>query len=55
MVASGNLLPEQEFRKRLGVTRKRLSHLLADGSVFTLEVDGRVYFPASLADASECL
>jgi hypothetical protein len=55
MVASGALLSELEFGKLLGVSQKRLARLLADGSVFTFEVDGRVYFPSLLADASHDL
>jgi hypothetical protein len=50
MVASGELIPEDEFLARLNVTKRRLNKLLADGSIFTLEVDGAVYYPALLAD-----
>ncbi|MFC0695197.1 hypothetical protein [Paraburkholderia humisilvae] len=50
MVANGELISEADFRQRLGVTEGRLSSLLADGSLFTLEVDGAVYYPAQLAD-----
>jgi len=50
MLASGELILEDEFLKRLCVTKQRLSSLLADGSIFTLEVDGAVYYPALLAD-----
>lgn len=50
MAASGELILEDEFLKRLCVTKQRLSSLLADGSIFTLEVDGAVYYPAVLAD-----
>jgi hypothetical protein len=48
MVASGELIPEDEFLARLNVTKRRLNKLLADGSIFTLEVDGAVYYPALL-------
>jgi hypothetical protein len=52
MLASGELILEDEFLKRLCVTKQRLSSLLADGSIFTLEVDGAEYYPALLADPS---
>jgi hypothetical protein len=51
MLASGELILEDEFLNRLCVTKQRLSSLLADGSIFTLEVDGAVYYPALLAEA----
>jgi hypothetical protein len=51
MVASGELISEADFRQRLGVTPRRLSQLLADGSVFTMVVDSAEYYPALLADA----
>ena len=50
MVANGELLAPSDFRKRIGVTEKRLALLLEDGSVFTVEVDGASYIPALLAD-----
>ncbi|MCG5078501.1 hypothetical protein [Paraburkholderia tagetis] len=50
MIAEGGLLPADEFCARLGISKKRFNHLLADGSVFGLDVDGTNYFPALLAD-----
>ncbi|SED79115.1 hypothetical protein SAMN02787142_3846 [Burkholderia sp. WP9] len=50
MIASGELIPEAEFRRRGGLTARRLAMLLADDSVFTIEVDGVEYYPAVLAD-----
>jgi hypothetical protein len=50
MVANGELILEADFRQRLGVTQRRLSKLLADGSVFTMAVDEMEYYPALLAD-----
>ncbi|WP_239499019.1 MULTISPECIES: hypothetical protein [Paraburkholderia] len=50
MVANGELISEADFRQRLGLPRPRLSKLLADGSVFALEVEGAEYFPVLLAD-----
>ncbi|MFM0544251.1 hypothetical protein PQR29_05940 [Paraburkholderia strydomiana] len=50
MIASGELLPPTEFRRRIGVTEKRLGQLLDDASVFAVEVDGVQYLPAVLAD-----
>ncbi|MFM0484786.1 hypothetical protein PQQ81_29970 [Paraburkholderia strydomiana] len=49
MIASGELLPPNEFRRRIGVTEKRLEELLNDGSLFSVEVDGAEYIPAVLA------
>ncbi|CAB3727992.1 hypothetical protein LMG22037_05330 [Paraburkholderia phenoliruptrix] len=50
MVANGQLLPADEFHARLGVNKKRFAHMLDDGSIFSLDVDGTAYFPAVLAD-----
>lgn len=50
MVANGELIPEDLFRERLGVTQRRLNNLLADGSVFSMAVDDVMYYPALLAD-----
>jgi hypothetical protein len=55
MIASGELLPPTEFRRRIGVTEKRLDELLNDGSLFSVEVDGVQYVPAVLADAAHNL
>ncbi|REG59368.1 hypothetical protein B0G80_2115 [Paraburkholderia sp. BL6669N2] len=49
MVANGDLISEAEFRRRGSLSTRRLSELLADESVFKLEVDGVEYFPAVLA------
>ncbi|OAJ55981.1 hypothetical protein A6V36_30420 [Paraburkholderia ginsengiterrae] len=49
MIANGELLAPSDFRKRIGVTEKRLALLLEDGSVFTVEVDEASYIPALLA------
>jgi hypothetical protein len=50
MIASGELIPEEVFRARLGVTKRRLNSLLADGSIFSMEVDGVKYYPSVLAE-----
>jgi hypothetical protein len=50
MVANGELLAETDFCQRLQLTQRRLSKLLADGSVFTMGVDDVEYYPAVLAD-----
>lgn len=50
MVADGQLLPAHEFRTRLGISERRFGHMLEDGSIFSLDVDGTDYFPALLAD-----
>jgi len=52
MIANGDLLSLTEFRRRIGVTEKRLGQLLDDASVFAVEVDGVEYVPAVLADPS---
>lgn len=49
MIVNGDLISEAEFRRRGNLTARRLSVLLADDSVFTIEVDGVEYFAASLA------
>ena len=50
MIANGELLTLIEFKKRIGLSEKRLARLVAEGSVFTVDVDGTAYFPALLAD-----
>lgn len=50
MVADGRLLPAEDFRVRLGISKKRFGRLLDDGEVFGLDVDGIDYFPSLLAD-----
>ncbi|MFM0480558.1 hypothetical protein PQQ81_08500 [Paraburkholderia strydomiana] len=55
MIASGELLPPTEFRRRIGVTEKRLEELLNDGSLFSVEVGGVQYVPAVFADAARNL
>ncbi|WP_244814219.1 hypothetical protein [Caballeronia sp. Lep1P3] len=52
MVANGELLSTTDFRKRTGVTEKRLTQLLDNYSVFAVEVDGVQYVPAFLSDPS---
>lgn len=49
MIANGELLTPSDFRKRVGVTEKRLTLLLEDGSVFAVEVEEASYIPALLA------
>ncbi|WP_157695744.1 hypothetical protein [Caballeronia hypogeia] len=51
MLARGELLSEEAFRKKLGVSKRRLSALVGDGRVFALDVDGHNAFPAFLCDA----
>ena len=51
MVLTGTLIPEHEFRRRLGVSRKRFARLCDEGSVFGVDVEGALYYPASLAVA----
>jgi hypothetical protein len=50
MVASGELLAPTEFKKRIGVSEKRLARLVKEGSVFAVDVDETEYFPALLSD-----
>ncbi|OAJ62796.1 hypothetical protein A6V36_20740 [Paraburkholderia ginsengiterrae] len=50
MVANGELLTPTEFKKRIGLSEKRLARLVEDGSVFGVDVDETEYFPALLAD-----
>jgi hypothetical protein len=52
LVANGELISEADLRHRLSVTPLHLSKLLADGSAFTMEVDGAEYYPALLADST---
>lgn len=49
MVATGELLRADEFRKRLVLSEKRLAQMLQRGDVFTIEVDAIGYFPTLLA------
>ncbi|MFL9914707.1 hypothetical protein PQR75_04685 [Paraburkholderia fungorum] len=53
MVADGELISEADFRQRLGLTQRRFSKLLADGSVFTMAVDDVEYYPAVLAEPDQ--
>ncbi|KDR40619.1 hypothetical protein BG61_24070 [Caballeronia glathei] len=55
MIANGELLPPTEFRRRIGVTEKRLEQLLGDGSLFSVEVDGALFIPAVLANRAHNL
>ncbi|MHB9839711.1 hypothetical protein Q8F57_033360 [Paraburkholderia terrae] len=50
MVASGELLTSTEFKKRIGVSEKRLARLVEEGSLFRVDVDETEYFPALLVD-----
>jgi hypothetical protein len=50
MLASGQLLTDEDFRARLGVSRKRLANMLGEGSVFALDVDGETAYPAFLCN-----
>lgn len=50
MRASSQLLNEEDFRARLGVSRKRLANMLEEGSVFALNVDRASAFPAFLCN-----
>ena len=55
MIANGELLSPTEFRRRIGVTEKRLEQLLGDGSLFSVEVDGALFIPAVLANRAHNL
>jgi hypothetical protein len=48
MVRNGELLREDEFRKLLRLSVSRLKGMVANGSVFTIEVDKVEYFPSLL-------
>ncbi|SKC68937.1 hypothetical protein [Paraburkholderia hospita] len=50
MIANGELLTPTEFKKRIGVSERRLARLVEEGSVFAVDVDETEYFPALLAD-----
>ena len=52
MIENGELLTPTEFKKRIGVSEKRLARLIEDGSVFGVDVDETEYFPALFADPS---
>lgn len=49
MISSGELLTEEEFRRRRPISASRLSRLLASGSIFSVEIEGAQYYPALLA------
>ncbi|EIN00405.1 hypothetical protein WQE_15281 [Paraburkholderia hospita] len=51
MVSDGTLILENEFRERLGVSKKRLAQMLEDGSIFAVNVENTVYYPSVLVDA----
>jgi hypothetical protein len=53
MIASGELISEDDFRQRIGLTQRSLSKLLADDSVFTMTIDDVQYFPALLAEPTQ--
>jgi len=49
-VRTGELLPAEEFRRRLRASSEALRHLIVEGSVFAIDVDGLCYFPSLLVD-----
>lgn len=49
MIATGDLITPTDFRKQIDVSETQLAALIADGSVFIVEVDGDSYIPALLA------
>ena len=51
MASDGTLVLENEFRERLGVSKNRLAQMREDGSIFAVEVEGTVFYPAALADS----
>ncbi|SAK53788.1 hypothetical protein AWB78_01360 [Caballeronia calidae] len=51
-VETGELVPADEFRRRLKLSQEALRDLLVDGSVFAIDVDGIPYFPSLLADGA---
>ncbi|MFM0140399.1 hypothetical protein [Caballeronia grimmiae] len=48
MLKHGELLGEDAFRVKLGVSERRFASLVAEGSVFALDVDGQRAYPAIL-------
>jgi hypothetical protein len=50
MIRVGELLTEDEFRRKRRVTPSQLARLTASGSVFLIQVDGKAYYPALLVD-----
>jgi len=48
MLNDGELLRENAFREKLGVSERRFASMVADGSVFALDVDGQTAYPAIL-------
>lgn len=40
-----------ELRSRLGISEARFERLCNDGSIFALDVEGKPYYPSTLADA----
>jgi hypothetical protein len=51
MISDRTLIPENQFRERLGVSKTRLAQLLANGSVFAVYVENVAYYPTVLADS----
>lgn len=49
MLRAGELLTEDEFRRRLHVSDGQLARMISRGDVFTVEVDAVHYFPSLLA------
>jgi hypothetical protein len=49
MVQTKKLLTSDEFCERLGVSSRRLARMVSTGSVFSVDVDDVMYYPALLA------
>ncbi|WP_146153230.1 BPSL0761 family protein [Paraburkholderia fungorum] len=49
-IRTGDLLPAEEFRRRLRASSEALRQLVVEGSVFAIDVDGLCYFPSLLVD-----
>ncbi|KAK44907.1 hypothetical protein BG58_22315 [Caballeronia jiangsuensis] len=49
-IQRGELLSAEEFRRRLKASSEALRHLIVEGSVFAIDVDGLCYFPSLLVD-----
>ena len=50
MIRDGKLLAEDDFRRLRGVTPSQLARMNASGSVFSIEIDGIVYYPSLLVE-----
>lgn len=49
LVANGELLTLEDFKRQVHMSRRQLAQLLRDGGVFAIEVDGNQFIPAVLA------